>query len=209
MTDGGSGDTQWVRLQAGEFQTYATGVYAFGTASLDDPTPDDNTTDSFIVSVPGRNRMRQRHASTDTAANLSVGTFTADLLRHLAVYVRGHGGDDHVIASALTYDEDTNPVSLTVLDGSGHDTITGRPMRDARLCRLGRVQFHRSRRLQRARSVVCGQAEFYFAGDSSLGSSDITITGPGAVGLNLTSLASARGSTSTSARPASRRSTAW
>ncbi len=184
-TVGENVDTQWVRLQAGAFQAYDNIMYVFGTASLDDPTPDDNVADTFtITNVPGTSVSITGPSGDGIAADTFTRIFAADPFYSNLVYVRGHGGDDTVDASALTYDEDTNPVSLTVLDGSGHDTISAGLCGTLVYAGSGGFSFTGPAGFGGARSVVCGQAEFYFAGDSSLGSSDITITGPGAVGLN-------------------------
>ena len=46
-------DTQWVRLQVGAFQNGGA-VYVMGTASLDNPTPDVQATDTFTITGSGR-----------------------------------------------------------------------------------------------------------------------------------------------------------
>ena len=184
-TIGANVDTQWVRLQVGAFQAYDGITYVFGTASLDDPTPDDNVADTFTISnVPGTSVTVTGPGGDGIAADTFTRTFASNDLD--SVYVRGHGGDDTADATGLTYDEGTNAVSLTVLDGSGYDTV------NAGLC---------------GTFVYAGSGGFSFTGPAGFGGADSVAC----AGRSSTSPAAATwaAATSPSAGPAMSAWTSW
>ena len=166
-TTAGSGadaysDTQWVRLQVGAFEIAVSPAraYVMGTASLDDPTPDDNTADQITIAGSEHNVVVTGPADDGN----SLDTFTRVFNINNAIEVRGHGGDDTIDASG--FDGNPNaPPNVWVLGGEGCDAISASHGENIVVAGPGGYNFTNN---------VGGEDTFVFAGDSPLGTSTIT-----------------------------------
>ena len=166
-TTSGSGadaysDTQWVRLQVGAFEIAVSPAraYVMGTASLDDPTPDDNTADQITIAGSEHNVVVTGPADDGN----SLDTFTRVFNINNAIEVRGHGGDDTIDASG--FDGNPNaPPNVWVLGGEGCDAISASHGENIVVAGPGGYNFTDN---------VGGEDTFVFAGDSPLGTSTIT-----------------------------------
>ena len=192
-TDTGSGgtddETQWVRLQVGEFACGAGSnaapfvVYALGNASLDGPTPDDPTAQTFTISE-NSTAAGQFTVSVNGPADASGDGSTTRQFQYsdpnggtyASVYVSGHNGADTITASALG---GLGMDGLTVVDGAGDDTIDGPDCMTTLIAGSGGYSFS---------GPGGGNDDFVFAGGGMLGTSDIDLTEPAVVTLDFSGL---------------------